>query len=66
MRKPLAIQQGRIHGYSSRVRVGRGSDGGESHWGIWAGAVSPKRLKTPKKSKIGTNQQTDKAGCRVA
>ena len=41
-------QQGRIHGYPSRVRVGRGSDG-EGHWGIWAGAVSSKRSKTPKK-----------------
>ena len=28
-----------IHGYPSRVQVGRGSDG-EGHWGIWAGAVS--------------------------
>ena len=35
--QPL-IKQGRVHGYLSRVRVGRGSDGGQ--WGIWAGAVS--------------------------
>jgi len=41
-------KQGRIHGYPSRVRVGRGSDR-EGHWGIWAGAVSSKRSKTPKK-----------------
>ena len=30
-----------IHGYPSRVQVGRGSDG-EGHWGIWAGAVRSK------------------------
>ena len=31
----------RIHGYPSRVLVGRGSDG-EDQWDIWAGAVSSK------------------------
>ena len=31
-----------------RVRVGRGSLR-EGHWGIWAGAVSSNRSKTPKK-----------------
>ena len=31
-------EQGRIHGYPSRVRVGR-SSAGEGHWVIWAGAV---------------------------
>ena len=30
----LTEKQGRIHGYPSCVRVGRGSDG-EGHWGIW-------------------------------
>ena len=35
----LLIKQGRIHGYLSRVQVGRGSDG-EGHWGILAGPVS--------------------------
>ena len=35
-------KQGRIHGYLSSVRVGRGSDG-EGPLGIWAGAVSSKR-----------------------
>ena len=43
----FGIEQGRIHGYPSRVRVGRSSDG-EGHWGIWAG-VGSKRSKTPKK-----------------
>ena len=39
------VEQGRLHGYPSRVRVGRGGDG-EGHWDIWAGAESSK---TPKK-----------------
>ena len=43
-------KQGRIHGYPSRVRVGRVSDGA-GHWSIWAGAVSSKCSKTPKKLK---------------
>ena len=30
----VVMKQGRIHGYPSRARVGRGSDG-EGHWGIW-------------------------------
>ena len=38
----------RIHGYSSRVLVGRGSDG-EGHCSFWAGAMSSKRSKTQKK-----------------
>ena len=64
------IKQGRIHGYPSRVRVGRGSDG-EDHWGIGAGAVSSKRSVTPKKVKWGstdrwTDGRTDKVGRRVA
>ena len=41
-------KQGRIHGYPSHVRVGRGTDG-EGHWGIWTGAVGSKCSKTPKK-----------------
>ena len=41
-------KQGRIHGYPSFAQVGRGSDG-EGHWGIWAGAMSSKRSKMPKK-----------------
>ena len=49
-----AFKQGRIHGYPSRVRVGRGIDG-EGHCGIWAGAVSSKR----RKRKMGTDRQTD-------
>ena len=34
-------KQGRIHGYRSRVRVGRGSILGQ--WSIWAGAVRSKK-----------------------
>ena len=41
-------KQGRIHGYPSCVRVGR-SSAGEGHLGIWAGAVSSKSSRTPKK-----------------
>ena len=33
-------KQGRIHGYPSRVRVGRGHNLGQ--WNIWAGAIRPK------------------------
>ena len=47
---------GRIHGYHSRMGVGRGSDGG--HWGIRAGAVNSKRAKNVN-SKLGTDQRTD-------
>ena len=35
-------EQGRTRSYPSCVRMGRGSDG-ESHWGIWASALSSKR-----------------------
>ena len=41
-------KQGRIHGYPSRMRVGR-SIAGEGHQGICAGAVCSKSTKTPKK-----------------
>ena len=41
-------EQGQIHGYPSRVRVGR-SSAGEGHQGTWAGAVSSKSSKTPNK-----------------
>ena len=34
-------KQGQIHGYPSRVRVGR-SSAGEGHKGIWAGAICSK------------------------
>ena len=34
-------KQGRIHGYPSRVRLGR-SSAGEGHWSISAGAVGSK------------------------
>ena len=50
-------KQGRIQGYPSGVRVGRGSDG-ERYWGFWAGAVRSKCSKTPK-SKMGTKRPTD-------
>ena len=36
-------EQGRIHGYPSRVRVGRGSDEIDQ-LDDWAGAVTPKPL----------------------
>ena len=38
-------KEGRIHGYPSRVWVGRGSDK-EGHLSVWAGAVSSKTPKT--------------------
>ena len=41
------LKQGWIHGYPSRVRVGRGHIWGHSI--IWAGAVRPKTTKTQKK-----------------
>ena len=43
-------QQGRIHGYPSRLRVGRGCIWG--HLIIWEGAVRPKTTKKNKKSKV--------------
>ena len=46
-------KQGRIHGYSSRVWVGRGLNRG--HHIIWAGAVRPKtakKTKTKQKSEV--------------
>ena len=46
-RKKERWKQGRIHGYLSRVRVGRGGFWG--HFIIWAGAVGPKTTKTQKK-----------------
>ena len=52
----LIQEQGRIHGYPSRVRVGRSSSG-EGHWGIWAGAV---RSKTEKVKRGLTDQPTDR------
>ena len=42
-------KKGWMHGYSSRVRMGR-SSAGEGHQSIWAGAVGSKSPKTPKKS----------------
>ena len=63
-------KQGRIHGYPSRVQVGRGHNWG--HQIIWAGAVKPKIPKTQKKVKCDgptdgrTDWRTDKAGCRFA
>ena len=54
------MEQGRIHGYQSRVRVGRGHIRG--HQTIWAGALRSKKL-NHKKSKVWlTDQWTDKAG----
>ena len=39
----FALEKGRIHGYSSRVRVGRGRIWG--HLIIWAGALRPESAK---------------------
>ena len=52
----LLVKQSRIHGYPSRVRMGKSSAGG--HQSIWAGAVGSKSSKTPKKVKKGTNRPT--------
>ena len=59
-------KQGRIHGYPSRVRVGRGHNW--VHQTIWAGAVRSKKKNIIGKVKCDrpTNQPTDKAGCTVA
>ena len=45
--KRVGEKQGRIHGYPSRVRVGRGPICGHSI--IWVGTVRPKTAKTQKK-----------------
>ena len=61
-------EQGRIHGYPSRVRVGWGSDE-INQLGSWAGAVTPKPPKTLKKQSVTnrpTDRPTDRVGCRVA
>ena len=46
----LYLKQGRIHGYPSRVRVGRGSDEIDQ-LGSWAGALTPKLLINAEKAK---------------
>ena len=67
----LYYKQGRIHGYPSRVGVGRGSDKIDQP-SSWAGAVSPKPPVNAKKAKRDrwtdgpTDQPTDRAGWRVA
>ena len=48
MNDDLSLKQGRIHGYPSRVRVGRGS-AGDGHQSIWAGAEGSKKLVNAKK-----------------
>ena len=57
VRLSLTVKQGRIHGYPSCVRVGRGCIWG--HLITWAGAVRPKTTKTPKKLSV-TDGQTDR------
>ena len=42
-------EQGQIHGYPSRVRLGRYHI--RDHWSIWSGAVRPKNRKNIKKTK---------------
>ena len=44
-------KQGRIHGYLSRVRVGRGYIWG--HQSIWAGVIGPKTAKKSNRSPKG-------------
>ena len=44
------VKQGRIYGYPSRVRVGRGSDE-INQLGSWAGAVTPNPPVNAKKTK---------------
>ena len=51
------IEQGRIHGCPSRVRVGGSSDR-EGHWGIRAGAASSE-LKTQKNADRSTDRPID-------
>ena len=61
---PLKEKQGRIHGYPSRMWVGRGCIWG--HLIIWAGAVRLKTAKKKRKKKVWwTDGRTDKAVCRV-
>ena len=66
----LCNKQGRIHGWPSRVRVGRGSDEIDQ-LGSWAGAVTPKPPVNAEKAKCyrptdqPTDKLTDKAGWRV-
>ena len=55
MQKPLGIQQGRIHGYRSRVRVGRSSDA----------RTARKRRKKLTETDRPTDRPTDIAGHRV-
>ena len=54
-------QQDRIHGFPSRVRVGRGCISG--HYSIWVEAVRPKTAnKTQKKVKRGPSTDQPTAG----
>ena len=48
---PFRFEPGRIHGYLSRVRVGRGGE---------------KKAKCYGRTDGPTDRQTDRAGCRVA
>ena len=63
-------KQGRIHGYLSRVQVGRESDE-INQPSSWAGAVTPKPPVNAEKAKCDgptdgrTDRRTDRAGCRV-
>ena len=60
LEKPSANKQGQIHGWQSRVRVGRGSDEIDQ-LGSWAGAVTPKPPINVEKAKCHrpTDRQTD-------
>ena len=61
-----ALKQGRIHGYPSHVRVGRGSDEVDQ-LGSWAGAGAPKPPVIAEKAKCYrlTDGQTDQPTERV-
>ena len=65
MHKIISLKkQGRIHGFPSHVRVGRGSDR-ECHWGISAGAVNSKRQKIITSSKNRNKSSKDRTWSAV-
>ncbi|MEE3021028.1 MAG: hypothetical protein VX367_00175 [SAR324 cluster bacterium] len=74
MGNEIAGKQGWIHGYPSRVRVGRGGYlRSPDHLGRSSEAKdrkNPKKVKcdrrTDRRTDGPTDRRTDKAGCRVA
>ena len=57
------IEQGRIYGFPSRVRVGKGSDG-KGHRGSWAGAVSSKSSKMRKTDRPADQRTEGQSGVK--